>query len=455
MNLAGLIFLLVAHYMCGRGILQLFKIDVSPVAKICLSLIVGVAVLSFVPCVLQLLHIPINIWSVGFGIVVPTFLLCLPVLRQSKQEKIIIQWPKVYEWPFILFIAFVLCISVWRCFYYPPTSRDMLTGPELIAEYTVREHTMVNSVFTIDLHTTNNYFKSPYVTGLQIIYKLLVCTFGQLWLSVLVVSFVAWLYTILRSLVHPIIAGMLVLFFVAIPDLFGYTYLILYDYSNMVFFFGGYYFLTRYFADNRINNFIFSAFLFGLATYIRTETVVLVAMLLPLPAWHFYKQRLPFAKAIARLGLYLSVSVAFYVLCIDVFIRAFIPIPFGVMSQINPDIRHVSLLFTRFYDINTQLLFSDYTLPVYGWFIYFFMALVVADVIWPRKYNKDALTALYGVMIIYAGLAFLGYVLPLIDILNTTKRGFFKMFPIMLMYMGNSGIFLWLSAKIRQLTNNA
>jgi hypothetical protein len=35
------------------------------------------------------------------------------------------------------------------------------------------------------------------------------------------------------------------------------------------------------------------------------------------------------------------------------------------------------------------------------------------------------------------------------DIDHTTKRGFFKMFPLMLLYMTSSTSLLWLSEKIK------
>ena len=53
-----------------------------------------------------------------------------------------------------------------------PTSRDALSGPEAIAEFAVREHSMINSFFNIDLSTTNNQFKSPFLISLQMICKM-------------------------------------------------------------------------------------------------------------------------------------------------------------------------------------------------------------------------------------------------------------------------------------------
>jgi len=452
MNFLGLIYLLMAHYVSGRGVLRLFRISLQPLTTVCLSFIIGVALLSFVPCFVQLLHIPITFVSIVIGVGLFTFALSIPSLITVKQPVFKkITFPAGYEWPFIAVISLVMAVSVWRCFYNPPLARDMLTGPELLAEYAVREHTMLSSVFSIDLSTSNNYFKSPYITGLQIIYKLLVCPFGQLWLSVLSLSFIIWMYSLVRSLIHPLIAGFLMLFFMVQPDFYAYTYLILYDYSNTVFFFCGFYFLHRWYVEERqLRDFAFAAFLFGIATYIRTETLVLVAMTAPLVLFFLYRMHIPFKKMVLYKSILILTSAFFYLLCIDVFVHNFIPIPFDLHSQLNPHLLDISPFFRRLRDIITVLIFSKQGMKEYGYFIFFFCGLLLADTICTRRFNSWAKIALYGILTVYIGLAFLGYLLPLVDLPNTTKRGFFKALPLMLLYMANSGLLQRLSGKIRK-----
>ncbi len=450
MNFAGLLFLLITHFLSGRGILRLFKLQLDPIPAVCLSFILGVPAVSFVPCILQLMKIPLAANSVYIGISVFTAVCCIPLLvsfTKPRLPKFIM--PKLYEWPALLVLLFFVVVSVWRCYYMPPYSRDMLSGPELIAEYAVREKTMINSVFNIDLHTSNNYFKSPYVTTLQIIYKLLVFPFGQLWLSVMFVSFTTFIYSLLMDRVHPLIAGFLMLIFFAVPELFAYTFVILYDYSNMVLFFTGFYFLTRYMQNEKFNDFIFSSLLFGLATYIRTESLILIAFMSPLFLVHRYRQKMPLAKIALRLAIFMGVSIVFYVICIKIFVHNFVPLPLDVSHEINKHITDFSPLFKRLSDIVTVLIFSDTGPIFYGCFIIFFVYLAIADLVWPRKYNKEALYALYGVAVIYFGFGFIGYLLPLADLQNTTKRGFFKIIPIMLLYMANSGLIQRLSNAIK------
>ena len=450
MNFAGLLFLLVAHYITGRGILQLFRLQLDNVVTICCSFIISVPVLSLAPCILQLLKMPITGTTVFAAVSVFTVISSIPLFLNFKMPRFQkISMPKLYEWPAFLVIIFFIVMSLWRCYYMPPYSRDMLSGPELIAEYTVREHTMINSVFNIDLSTSNNYHKSPFVTSLQIIYKLLVFQYGQLWLSILFLSFTTFIYTLLRSRLHPLLAGFFLVLFTTVPELYAYTFVILYDYSNMVFFFSGFYFLTMYLQNDRQNDLAFSIFLFGLATYIRTESLILIAMMTPLLMIHLYKKKLPLKTSALRLLLFLVVPAAFYYLCINVFVAHFVPIKMNVADNINPNLGDLSVLTQRLSDIFSLLIFSFAGSEYYGYFFFIFTAILCLDIIWMRKFNKEAVYALYGVAVIYFGLGFIGYLLPLADLGNTTKRGFFKAIPMMLLYMANSGAILRLSQGIK------
>ena len=457
MNFAGLLFLIITHYLCGRGLLQLFKLQLSNALTICFSVMIGVPLLSFVPCFVQLLHIPITATSISVAIIIFTVICSIPLLINFKRpqfKKIVL--PELYELPFLLVCLCLVILSVWRCYYYPPTARDMLSGPELLAEYTVREKTMINSVFTIDLHTTNNYFKSPYITCLQIIYKLLVQHFGQVWMSVLYLPFITFIYTMLRERLHPFLASLLLFFFMAIPDLFAYSFVMLYDYSNMVFFFTGFYFLVKHLENKQSNYFAFSVFLFGLATYIRVETVVLIGMMALLPLYIYYKERTGFKKIAVRLSLLLGVPFIFYIICMQVFVRNFVPIPYHATNDINHKLSDISVFFSRIGAINDVLIFGDQGRIVYGYFMRVFLALFIADFILfltnrkTRGFNMEARYALFGIAVVYLGLPFMGYLFPLFDLMNTTKRGMFKLLPIMLLYMSNSGLIQKLSDQLKK-----
>ncbi len=450
MNLTGLIFLFFAHFFSGKGILRLFRMELPVFQQVCLALMIGVPIISFAPCFVQLMGYPIVMNTMIVATCIVTLVCSLPLLFPLRRPRMIIwEIPKLYEVPFLVIIIGLLIISAWRAWYLPPTARDVLSGPELLAEYAVKEKNMISSVFTIDLRTTNNYFKSPYLTCLQILYKILVFPFGQLWLSVLSTSFVCWLYVVIREKCHPLLSAFIVFFFLITPDIYSYSFIILYDYSNMVFFFCGFYFLSGFLTSRKLNELLFASFLFGLATYIRTETVVLVTFIIPLLLYYFYKRKASFMEIGKYSAILLSFSVVLYFVCIDVFVKKFVIIPLDIKSQVNPNLLDLSVLIQRFLDMNFGLIFSAAGRGTFAYFIYFFGILFFVDLIFFRKrYNHEARIALYGVAVVYFGVPFLGYLLPLFDLGNTTKRALFKAVPLMVWYISKGGLFSYLTEKL-------
>lgn len=281
-QLTSFVLLAIAHFITGRGIMRLFRADDDFRITVPVSLITGVGIASFLPFLLQLLHISITPSHVFTSIGLVAALAAVPLLigwRQLKRPQFRV--PRLYDLPFLVCTAFIIFLSVWRCYYNPVTPRDMLSGPEVIADYTVREHSLVNSVFSLDLFGNNNQFKPPSVTSLQVIYKMAGFPFGQVWLSIIFIAFLLFLYQVLTRRIHSIIAGLLILIFLAIPEMFAYTYIALFDYTNTVFFTLSCYFLFAFFDGGRRTRLLLAGLFMGLATYFRAETVILAAMLAP------------------------------------------------------------------------------------------------------------------------------------------------------------------------------
>src|SRR5580698_3447128 len=210
-----LAFLLLAFIflLSGYGLLHLFGLRLKTAYTITLSLLLGVAVASFLPFLLQLCFIPLTGFTVFGSLLVAALLLNIPTARAIRKKGLAAFRKELfpdrfqastYEMPFWIIIGFLVFVSVWRCYYLPPTSRDALSGPEAIAEFAFREHTMINSFFNIDLWSTNNQFKSPYLISLQLIFKLAGFPFGQIWLSIVFVSFTVFLYNALKETLHPL-----------------------------------------------------------------------------------------------------------------------------------------------------------------------------------------------------------------------------------------------------------
>src|SRR5258708_39809093 len=75
-------------------------------------------------------------------------------------------------------------------------------------------------------------------------------------------------------------------------------------------------------------------------------------------------------------------------------------------------------------------------------------ALFLSEGIFLRGFNREARNWLYATGAIFIGLGLLGDLLPLFDLIDTNKRGLFKILPFMLLYMANNEGLLRLSAWI-------
>jgi hypothetical protein len=217
----------------------------------------------------------------------------------------------------------------------------------------------------------------------------------------------------------------------------------------MVFFVGGYYFLTQYVNQNNIRMLLWSSFLFGASVYIRSETLVMVVMIAPLLALYLFKQRIKVTQIALHTILFVSFSLVFNFL-LSFFIRKFIPVPFNLSELISHDIFNVSLFFEKFTKIATDTIFSDKGRDVYAHFFYFFVFILIVDIIWPRKYSKDACYALVGIGVVYLGLALLSFLVPSHTIFNSAKRGLFRLIPLIVLYMAHSGILQVISDYLKK-----
>jgi hypothetical protein len=451
------LLLLLFYLVTGYGVLTLFRLQLKPAYMITLSLLLGIAVASVVPFLLQLLYIPLTPASVFGVLALAALALNIPGILRIRREgfaafrrsfKIPPFRAFPYELPFLAIFLFCALVSIWRCYYLPPTSRDALSGPEAIAEFAVREHTMINSFFSIDLSTTNNQFKSPFLISLQMISKMAGFPFGQIWLSVVFVSFTVFLYHALKEKLHPIIAGLLLLLFFMTPELYAYTFMILYDYSNMVFFFLSCWFLFGYFGNRKVEWLHFSGLLMGVATYIRSETLVLAVLFLPPILLAQRRQHMVIGKMVMGWVYFLVPSALAYWLTGPLYIGHYLPAHYDIGNLVNHNLTDLGPLFKRYSDMMTHLIASSFGIQLWG-YIYFFAAFwLVVEVTVPGRFNRDARNWLYAMLALFLGVGALGFVLPLIDLNDTTKRELFKMLPLMLLYLGNNAALIRVSRWI-------
>ena len=449
-----ILLLTIFQFIAGFGIVNLFNIQLKPGLTVSLSVLLGIAVFSIVPFLLQLAYVPLTQGSIFISLLAACILLNLKFKSGLARLKDL--WAnarfkiKLYEVPFLAMVLFIFFVSAWRAFYFPPLPRDATSGPEAIAEYAIREKTMINSVFGVNDEVNNNVFKSPFIISLQIIYKYAGFAFGQIWLSSVVGFFLIFLYHALTQTVHKVFAGLLLLFFIMVPEMYAYTFMMLYDYSNAVFFFLSAWFLFAWFQNRQSNYLGMAALLMALATYIRSETLILGCLMVPCILWYYFKNKTGIVKGLINSAIFIVPSVAAYIISVSIYINVYLPSKYDVGNLVNKKLGDLSPLFNRFSEINSQLIFSELGLGYYGYFIYFFLILFALEIVFKRKFNSTARNWLYAVLVIYLGYPLLGYLLPLLDLNNSTKRGLFKLFPLMLLYMGNNALLINWSKRITQ-----
>lgn len=451
MNFWGLLFLIITQFLSGRGLLAILNIKLKLVPAIVVSILTGLMLVSLIPMAIQLFYIPITATNIIISISVLALVLSLlPIKRYDfsifKRQNIQLPRPALYELLFVLLLTALMIPSLWRSYYYPPNARDVLSGPEALAKYAIEEQKLNNSVFTVNLlESTPNLQKPPFVTDLQIVYKLLVHPFGQLWLPIIVVCFLVWLYVLLREKLHPLLAGMALLLFISIPEVYGYTYIILWDYANMVYFFAGFYFLYQYITGSPFNWFLASCIMFGFATFIRLETLIFIGMLLPMPVYYMWKQKVKILRIVFNCFLFLAIPYLFYFVWTKIFVPYYFPPELAIKESMN--FSPAMSYFEWFSQINSTLIFGGINIALYGLYIYAFILIVVLDLIIFRTITKEGRYFLYGIAVIYFGMPVLTYLTDWFNI-TTAKRGLFKMFPLMLLYMSHSGLMTRISQAI-------
>jgi hypothetical protein len=451
-SLLAILLLTIIQFLAGFGILGLLNHRLNTAMTISASVILGLGISSLLPFFLQLMYIPLTALNIFSTLFLVTLLLNARLKQQYANIQSLFSLShfriRLYEVPALLVISLIVFVSAWRCYYYPPTPRDLTSGPEVIADYTVKEKTMLNSVFSVDMQSTNNQFKPPFITTLQVVYKYAGFPFGQVWLTILFIFFIIFLYHALSIHLHRLITGLLIIAFLAIPEMYPYTFMVLFDYPNAVFFFLSVFFLTLYLKNNKDNLIILSGIFMGIACYIRSETLVLCLMLLPLLWWHHIKNWNSGTKLLTGSIYFLVPALLLYLVSVTIYINAYLPVKYDIGGQVNHHLWQLQPLFSRFLNINTKYVFSENGVNYYGYFFLIFIIIILFELSLTDHMSIDSRNWLYAILVIYLGYPILGYLLPLLDLDNSTKRGLFKIFPLMLLYFSHSKVLIGLSRII-------
>ena len=193
---------------------------------------------------------------------------------------------------------------------------------------------------------------------------------------------------------------------------------------------------------------MFSSLLMAVATYVRSETLLLAGFLCLAIFGYSMRKHSGIYKALLLSAGFMVPCTLTYLLSVTIYLNYYVPVPYPVADLVNPDLANLVPLFRRFSDMNSLLIFSESGLSYYGYFIYLFILLAVTDLLYAKWLTATARNWLFAILVIYLGVPFLGYVLPLMDLFNTTKRALFKLFPLLLLYLANTRLLMEISGKI-------
>lgn len=456
MNYLLLAVLTLTEVIIGYGILLLLSVNLGGTRQIALSLILGIATVSAIPFLLQLFYIPLTQLSVFTSIGITAATLSIINIRHFRQLKLNYKFPAValYEWPWLLFTGAMLLFAVCRCFVTATIPRDALSGPEPIAEFALREHSFINSVFRQDFPHNNNPFKSIYIPALQLVYKMIGFPLGKVWVAALSSSFVIFLYSSVRKIIHPALAGLVMILFLFTPELYAYMYMMLYDYSNMIFFFLSLFFLKEYLDTNHDKYILFSSLLMGIATYIRPETLILAVLVAGYSVAHqLYRKKYRLSNLLLPLLLIVVASFVYF-LTSYIYLNYYLPVVYDIGENVNNNLMDITPLISRLTNIATLVIFGNDGVKIYGYIFWLSAVLIIGELVMYKRFTPNGTYWLSMLLITYFGIGLIGYLLPLADLENTTKRSLFKVIPILVMCISSSKIVYVLSQKLVQSTQS-
>ncbi len=466
MGILNFILLAIAHYILGWGILKAIGIrQISASIQYTLvSLLFGLGLSSLLPVIMEMLSIPVNKMNLLITIVLVTIIPAFFLVKEPRQSfrAVMNRYAgkfKLYDLVFILLLIYLLLPGILKCVYYPPVPRDLTSGAEAIAEYTLKEQHINNSYFSVDLSSTDNYQKPPFLLGLQIIYKMYVQPFGQVWLILFGCVFFSFLYVILRKMVHPILAGLATVLVLAIPEFYPYTVVLpLYDFPNTVYLLFGFYYLFLFVKDKDKQNLWLSSVGFGMATLVRPETIFLLLLIC---ISYYISQIIASGKVVVKAAFFsccILMLTAFVLdfFTMEIFVKHFIPSKLEFSNKFTSDLSNLAPLYRRWELLTEVLMFTktgasrDLSQPLYAEtfnIMVVFIMIELAFVFVTRKIHFNAACWFGFMVLVFILLLLIGYLLPFTEFTNA-KRGLFKIIPLIFIFSVNTRAVQYISQKI-------
>lgn len=440
----------------GFGVVRRFQ-GLRSIQVLALSMLAGLPLSSILVIALDRVGIGINAPAMLIAFVLAAVALNLGSLSRTRAA-LAGPWPRpralrADEVIFAILVVFFLAVSLWQCVRLPVIPRDATVGADLVAKVAIREGRIDSSIFTGETlrgQLSNQPYYAPFAMLMQIVFRLAGMPFGQVWLSVLFISFVIYMWSRLRETTHPLLAGFLMLALATVPLMYSYSYLVNTDFANAIFFGLGVLLLHDARRRRKTGLLALGGLFMGFACWSRTETILFV--LLGTPLVLFGATAPVGAPASAREGrrdgrsrlqdaaCFLTAPVALFLLWHLIYMRFVFP-DAPRMTSLAAGVEGRSLTST----IGGVLgLLAAHDL--YGTIIDIFGLVLVANLIIFRDRRGLDLLGWIGVLLV--GFILVVQIFPAAFVESTVKRGYFKLFPIMIAYLAETRLLAFLSEKL-------
>lgn len=430
---------LLFQFVLGFGILMPFRLSLGRLERVSMAMLIGLAASTVLLFVLECFHIPLK---------EQVYLPCLAVTALALQfatRRFLQEWKQLFtgirmrlqlhEMVLMLIIGLRLGAAVWRAYYQPVIARDSMVGMDLAARYAVHEGHFVSGLFTSPITApslSNQPYYAPFTSFSLVIYRLTGMMFGSLWLVPLTLSFCTLLYTHIRRVSHPIVAGFSLILLVAAPEVFSYFSLVLTDLPSMAFMIAALLLIIRSWdapAQEQMKWWAVAALMMGFACWSRSDTVVhhlLWCLALP---FLYIKQGL--RRMWKPLLIFAAVPLVFFAAWSFFFVKVYFPSP--PVYDTYPDLFNL----TRWWRVVTDLV-TMMLMATQGFGFFFWIAIPYQVIVTAIFRDRKSILLLTFFVLTFLGLTLIAQVFPDATVGNTLKRSVMKLYAIGLLGIGYS-----------------
>jgi hypothetical protein len=441
------IMITMVEWMTGLGLLAMMRSKMPRSMSLPLALLIGMFVHSVIFLMTDVLQIGMGLNTMIASAIVGLVGTHLWWSRTKAFYTGLLARPK---WTLTMYDMVTLWTAlvagfyvVWAAWYWPVTPFDAMAGIDLVARQAIEEGTIVNRVFTDESlrgFLSNQPFYAPFAMIMQIIYRLFGFGYGQVWLGVASVMFSWFMFSALRHVAHPFIAGVLWLLLLFTPEMLGYTYLLQTDYINAVFLGSAVVLLYLSVTHADFDALGASIVLFAAACWSRSETVGLVVLGLSASLW-VLRTSLNDGRRWRYVAAASAASVGMFALWSILYVQVLLPVRPDITAEMRGlDLAVFSQVVTSFFAnvvIDTEL---------WGLTFILLVAALVLNVVAKRSTAPTLVLIWIGAVTV--GLLIVGTLFTSAIVEQTLRRGIFKLIPLVFLYVAASPIASMLGERL-------